>query len=111
MLCKRCHKYYSLYVILLDNILTNTYTDYFCRKCSREERAALIIQKSWKRYKDKQQKWKAEVIYDFINKIVHHSILERDSTIKGALYHSFLDSNYIDIQTIAKMQNVINVYN
>ena len=52
-----------------------------------------------------------EVIYNFIDKIICHPILTRNLTNKGALMHAFTESKYINLQTVTKMQNVINVYN
>ena len=76
----------------------------WCYQCTNKDLSTRLIQYYWKQYKNKQKNWQNKVIYEFTNKIINYNCN------KGALFHALSDSNKIDVQTVAKMQSVINIY-
>ena len=109
-LCKFCENnfiFQGIWSISLNHYLTLP----ICSFCAQNDYNVRIIQRFWRRYKNRQQKWKMEVIYNFIDKIIHHPVVTHNLTNKGALTHALSESNYFDLQLVTKMQNVINVFN
>ena len=76
----------------------------WCNCCIKVDLAARVFQYYWRNYKNKQKNWSNKVIYEFINKMINYNCN------KEALLHALTESNKFDVQTVAKMQNIINVY-